>query len=68
LGRFAGKQGVGAKRKTSFFAFFHVLVVFFFCKLLSASIFRKICARKKNRAKKPTVGFRVWAGSGNIPA
>jgi hypothetical protein len=62
----AGKQEAGAAKKAFYFAFFHVLVVFCVCKLLSVRIFRKILASQKNRAKKPTVGFWIFGGSGNI--
>ena len=55
----AEKRGVSAPKNASFFALFHVLVLFSVWKLLSASVFRKIRASKKNRAKKPTVGFCV---------
>jgi hypothetical protein len=64
----AGKQGFGAEKKTLYFALFHVLVVFCVYKLLAPKTFRRICASKKNRAKKPTVGFLVLAGSGNVVA
>jgi hypothetical protein len=47
LGLLAGKRGVGAKEKSLYFAFLHVLVTFCFCKLLSVSQFRRICASKK---------------------
>jgi hypothetical protein len=63
----AGKQGVDAKKKSSYFALFHVLVVFCVCKLFCVSIFWNIFGSEKNRAKKPTVGFWFLAGSGNIP-
>jgi hypothetical protein len=53
----AGKQGIERGKKTLYFALFHVLVVFCICKLLAGKIFRRICGSKKNRAKKPTVGF-----------
>ena len=53
----AGKQGLRVGKKTPYFALFHILVVFCVCKLLSGKIFRRIRASKKNRAKKPTVGF-----------
>jgi len=46
----AGKQGFGAGKKASYFALFHVLVVFCVYKLLSVRIFRKIRGSKKNRA------------------
>jgi hypothetical protein len=68
LGVLAGKLEVGANKKAFYFALFHVLVVFCVYKLLSVKIFRKNYASKKNRAKKPTVGFLVLAGSGNIAA
>jgi len=57
LGVLAGKRGFGREKKTLYFAFLHVLVVFDACKSLSVRIFRKILPSKKNRAKKPTVGF-----------
>jgi hypothetical protein len=68
LGLLAGKQGVRLIRKNDFFAFFRVLVVFSFSKLLSVSIFQRIQAPKKNRAGKPTVGFLFWAASVNMLA
>jgi hypothetical protein len=68
LGVLAGKQGFGAGQKPSFFAFLHVFVVFFFCKYLKFRIFRKIDLSKKNRAKKPTIGFLFLQASGNIVA
>jgi hypothetical protein len=68
LGVLAAKQGVCADKKAFYFALIHVLVVFCVCKLLSVRIFPKIRAAKKNRAEKPTVGFWVLAGSGNIMA
>ena len=66
LGVLAGKQGLGDQQKTLYFAFFHVLMDFFVCKLLSGKIFQQMEVSKKNRAKKPTVGFLFSAGSGNI--
>jgi hypothetical protein len=57
LGRLAGKRGVGAGKKAFYFALFHVLLVFFFRRLLSDSILRILEGSQKNRAKKPTVGF-----------
>jgi len=64
----AGKQGFGVGEKALYFALFHVLMVFCVCKLLSGRFFWKICPFKKNRAKKPTVGFYFSAGSGNMVA
>jgi len=64
----AGKRGLWRREKTLYFALFHVLMVFYICKLLSGRIFWKICPFKKNRAKKPTVGFCFSAGSGNMVA
>jgi hypothetical protein len=65
-GALAGKQGVWPREKTSFFALFHVFVVFCICKVLAGKIFRKIGTGQKNRAKKPTVGFLFLGASGNI--
>jgi hypothetical protein len=56
-GVLAGKRGSGAVKKTSFFALFHVFVVFLLYKPLSCKLFRPIRPAEKNRAKKPTVGF-----------
>jgi hypothetical protein len=65
-GLLAEKQGVRPGKKAFYFALFHVLVFFFVCNSLSARIFRQIFVSKKNRAKKPTVGFWLLADSGNI--
>jgi hypothetical protein len=64
----AGKEGISAGKKTLYFALFHVLVVFRVYRLLTGNIFRRIRASKKNRAKKPTVGFLFLKASGNIMA
>jgi hypothetical protein len=64
----AGKQGFCLIRKTDYFAFFHVFVLFLVCNALPVSIFRKIQALKKNRAEKPTVGFLFLEGCGKIIA
>jgi hypothetical protein len=64
----AGKQGFGRGGKTLYFATFHVFMVFFICMSLAGRIFRNIRPRKKNRAKKPTVGFSFSGCSGNIVA
>jgi len=64
----AGKQGFSAGKKTLYFALFHVLMVFYFCKLLAGRIFRRIRGSKKNRAKKPTVDFLFLGASGNVVA
>jgi len=64
----AGKQRMSTWKKTLYFALFHVFVVFYVCKLLPVRIFRKIFVSKKNRAKKPTVGFLFLGASGNIVA
>jgi hypothetical protein len=65
-GALAGKQGVWPREKTSFFALFHVFVVFCVYKLLAGKTFRLMLGSKKNRAKKPTVGFLFLGASGNI--
>jgi hypothetical protein len=62
----AEKHQAPAKEKAFYFPLFHVSMVFFFCKLLSVRIFQKICPSEINRAEKPTVGFLILAGSGNI--
>ena len=68
LGVLAGKQGLGDQQKTLYFAFFHVLMDFFVCKLLSGKVFRRMDGSTKNRAKKPTVGFLFLRASGNMVA
>jgi hypothetical protein len=68
LGVLAGKQGFEAIKKPLFFALYHVFAVFCVCKWLSGGIFRIICPAKKNRAKKPTVGFLFLTGCGNLMA
>jgi hypothetical protein len=65
LGVLAGKQGLWRGEKTFYFAFFHVLVVFCVYKLLADKIFRKMGTSKKNRARKPTVGFLFLRACGN---
>jgi hypothetical protein len=64
----AGKPGVRLKKKTLYFALFHVLVVFCVYKLLAGKIFRRMRGSKKNRAKKPTVGFLFLGACGNVVA
>jgi hypothetical protein len=68
FGRFGRKTGVGRAEKTLFFAFFHFFVFYCVCKLLAGKIFRRMRGSKKNRAKKPTVGFLFLRACGNLVA
>jgi hypothetical protein len=68
LGRFDSKSGVAGEENTIFFCGFSLFRSLLTRKPLSLSGLHGSDRFKKNRIKKPTVGFWFFSGFGNIVA
>jgi hypothetical protein len=68
LGRFGRKPGGPLQKNYTFFRVFSIFGDFVPRKRLKLRMFHQFDLSKKNRAGKPTVGFLVFEGSGNMAA
>jgi hypothetical protein len=68
LGPFGRKTGGPLQKKDTFFRVFPIFRDFSPRKRLKLRMFRRFDPTQKNRAEKPTIGFWVFAGYGNMAA